>query len=130
MEDMFHSDARPLSASEESSTECGCLDIGSGHGQLRGEKIPVDSIKQFFSAGRLLRQCQMPECEPFLWSRLHEVDDETQTTQEGCIHISLAVGCQNSDTIKLLHALQEIVDLDIGKAIVSILDLCSLPKES
>src|SRR5947209_16706645 len=114
---MFHSDTCPLGTSEESRPECSCLDIGSAHGQLRGEKIPVDSIKQFFSAGRLLRQCQVPEFEPFLWSRLHEVDDEAQSAQEGCIHISFAVGCQNSDAIKLLHALQEIVDLDIGKAV-------------
>src|SRR3989442_1137744 len=60
---------------------------------------------------------------------MYEIDDETETAQERCVHIPFAVGSENGNAIKLLHALQEIVDLDISKAIVGIFHLRALSEE-
>src|SRR6266849_150038 len=59
-----------------------------------------------------------------------EVDHETKATEEGRVKRFLHVGGQDGQTPICLHSLQEVADLDVGVAVVAVLDLAPAPEES
>jgi len=58
-----------------------------------------------------------------------EIDDKTQTPDERLIEIAFPIAGQNGDAIELFHSLEEVVNLDVGKAVVCVSDLGPLAEE-
>src|SRR5262249_16816067 len=58
-----------------------------------------------------------------------KIDYEPNPAQEGAVNLVLAVRCQDRDAVELFHALQQIVDLYIGEAVMGILDFHSLAEK-
>ena len=59
-----------------------------------------------------------------------EVDHEPQATHERGVDIALAVGGEHGDAVELLHPLEQVVDLDVGEAVVGVIDLHPPPEQS
>src|SRR4051812_18970551 len=66
------------------------------------------------------RQCRAipgARCSP-----RREIHDEAQAPQEGRIDVLLPVGGEDGEAVEALQALEQIADLDIGEAVVRVLD--------
>src|SRR5204863_1007833 len=61
------------------------------------------------------------------WKR--EIDDEPQPTEERLIERALHIGREDRQPRVRLHPLEQVVDLDVGVAIVAVLDLAALPEQ-
>ena len=52
-----------------------------------------------------------------------------QAADEGVVHVVAQVGRQDDDAVVLLHPLQQVADLDVGVAVVGVLDLGALAED-
>src|SRR6266851_7674414 len=129
MKHVLHADALPLGVRQESRIQGCCRDIRAGHVQLGRKKVPIDLLQQFLAACCLRVQYTAPQREPLGWPRLHEVHDKADAAQEGFVQVSFAVRGQDGNSLELLHPLQQVVNLDVGKAVVCVLDLGALAKQ-
>ena len=91
----------------------------------RSDKIAASRSRRGSSprSAPLRRQRAAPQGEPFGRARRQEIDDEAQPPHESRIEILAAVGRQDGDAVEALDPLQQIVDLDIGEAVVRVLHL-------
>ncbi len=120
---MPHADVVALATRQKGGGQTGRFEIRAAQLQFAGEHPPVDIVEQRFSGRRPRRQCAPPDRQPFLRAGRHKVDDEAQAAQEGGVQIGFAVGGQGGDAVEPLDALQQVVDLDIGEAVVAVLYL-------
>src|SRR5713101_7078836 len=78
---------------------------------------------------RTLRKCNLPQAHPFHGSWLREIDDEPEPADKGAVHVHLSIRGEDGDALESLHSLQEVVDLDVRKAVVRVLDLRALTEQ-
>ena len=91
----------------------------------RAERLEVERLPSPASGGKTFSQIRL---------RLRrvgerEVDQEAQPAQEGAVEGGLPVGGQDGQAAVVLHALQQVVDLDVGVAVVAVLDLGALAEQ-
>ena len=108
---------------QEGGGERDVADVAAGNLEAR-EPREIDPLQL-----GLGREHALPDAAPMCRVGEGEVDDETQPPHEGGIERGLAVGRQNREPAKILHPLQQIVDLDIGVAVVAVLDLGALAEQ-
>src|SRR6266699_3431704 len=71
----------------------------------------------------------MPHLFSLCQSRKWECYDETQAAHEGSVQGILHVGGQDSKATIRLHTLQQVVNFDVGVAVVAVLDFAALAEE-
>ena len=77
----------------------------------------------------LRREDAAPDLGPLGGVRERELDDEAQPAQEGRVERVLEVGGQDRQAPVGLHALEQVADLDVGVAVVAVLDLAALAEQ-
>src|SRR5436305_7891182 len=77
----------------------------------------------------LRREDAAPDGKPLLIARKRKVYDEAQAPHESRVERAFHVGRENGETSISLHALQKIVDFDVGVAVVRVLDIRALAVE-
>ena len=80
-------------------------------------------------AGHVGREERLPDAQPVLLLGEGEVDGELQPPGEGLVQVGAQVGGQDGHAVVGLHALQQVADLDVGVAVVGVLDLGALAEE-
>ena len=70
-----------------------------------------------------------PDAQPLGRARQRELDDEAQPAQERLVEVLLAVGGEDREALEALHALEQVADLEVGVAVVRVLDLGALAEQ-
>ena len=73
---------------------------------------------------------RVPDPAPILLIRQRELDRDVQPADERVVHVASQVRRQNRDAVVLLHALEQVADLDVGVAVVRVLTSLRLPKSA
>src|SRR6266566_298350 len=94
-----------------------------------GQVEASQSIIIQFIFGRFSRKHLLPHALALSQTRKWEGYDETQAAHEGSVQGTFHVGGQNSKAAIRLHALQQVIDLDIGVAVVAVLDFAAFAEE-
>ena len=58
-----------------------------------------------------------------------EADDGVEAAGEGVVHVGPQVGGEDGQPVEQLHALEEVGNLDVGVAVVGVLDVGTLPED-
>src|SRR4051812_33235228 len=101
------------------------LEIPPGQLQLPGQEIEVDVRTE----RRLRRKERRPDLPSMRLVREGEFHADLQSPQERLIEVLAKVGGEDGQAVVLLHPLEEVADLDVGEAIVGILDLRALAEQ-
>src|SRR5260370_30502459 len=79
--------------------------------------------------GRIRWKYLLPHAPALRRSREWEVDDEAQAAREGRVEGALHVGGENCQAPVGFHTLQQVVDLDVGVAVMAVLDLAAFAEK-
>ena len=81
------------------------------------------------SSGVVAGQIAVPDPQPVALVGQRELDGEVQPPHERVVHVAAEVGRQHDGPVVLLHPLQQVADLDVGVAVVRVLDLAALAEQ-
>ena len=99
-------------------------DVPAGERETLREELEVDLAR--VDAGGI--NC-LPDAQPLLDAGQREIDHEAQPAQEGLVEVLLAIGGEDREALEALHALEQVADLEVGVAVVRVLDLGALAEE-
>src|SRR5882757_8762762 len=80
------------------------------------QTVIVQRVLRYRSREHLLR-----DHPPLLKTRERELNNEPQTTDKSIIQRTLFISGQDRQTIESLYPLQQVIDLDIGISVMTIL---------
>ena len=118
------SDRAALVAGQERRRERRGLDPGPGQLEVASQPRVVEALGHgpTVAVVRRLERCP-PEQLALVDGRRREIDHEPQPPQERRVDVALAVGRQDGHPVELLHALEQVVHLDVGESVVGVADL-------
>src|SRR5262247_1824186 len=94
------------------------------------ESEPLREERKVERAGiNARRNDARPDPQPLWDPGQRKVDDEPQSSQERIVEILLPVGGKNCQSFESRHPLEEVADLEIGVAVVCVLDLGAFSEE-
>src|SRR6266566_4742070 len=70
-----------------------------------------------------------PNLLPRVFIGKRKFQDVVEAPQTGLINVFLKIGREHDQSLILLHSLQQKIDLDVGVAIMGILDLCAFAEQ-
>ena len=110
---------------EERGCKGDVLDVAAGKLYPAREPVEINVVVE-----RSLRwKCGLPDKPAILLIWKRELDDEAHSADECFVHVLAQIRRQNSDALILFHLLQQVADLDIGVAVVSVLDFRPLAEQ-
>src|SRR4051794_13192740 len=121
--EVSHPDRRLLVRGEERRRERDVADAAAREAERR-ELRRIDPLRR-----RPGGEHAAPDLLPLVHVREREVDDEADPPRERLIQGIALVRGEDREAAVGLHALQEVADLDVGIAVVAVLDLGALAEE-
>src|SRR5258708_14088534 len=119
----MHMDAHALACCQECRAESDVTDAASSDVQA-SEEVVVQGI--FFG---LSRECGLPYPNAIGRRREGEVHKKTQAPKESLVQQRFSIRCKYRKTAIVFHALQQIVDLNIGVTVLAVAHFASLAEK-
>src|SRR5205823_6319977 len=110
---------------EERGGESDVADVAARKLELAGEEAEIDVVGKRRSG----RNESFPDAFAQISVGKRELDDVMHASGEGIVHVAAEVGGEDNDALVFLHFLEQIGDLDVGVAIVRVLDFGALAEE-
>src|SRR6266545_942323 len=116
-QEVAHAHRLAFVGGQEGGVERDVADVASSYTEA-GEELRLQSLDR-----RLFREDAAPDLLPLRRFGERELDDEAEAAQERRVERVLEVRGEDREPAVGLHALEQIADLDVGVAVVAVLDL-------
>src|SRR5215467_3790504 len=123
---MFHVDLAGVLGSQEGRIDHYIADVAPGKDEAFGEVVEVNVSPQRSA----LRNVLLPDPVAVCLVRKWEFNRKVHAAKEPVIDVAPQIGRQHHQPIEFFHTLQQVIDLDIGIAIMSILYLRAFAEKS
>ena len=124
LDDARHRDRRPVAGGRERGPQGGVADGAAGQLEALGEERGVDVAER-----RRRRQVGLPDRLALGLGGERELDAEVDAAEERVVDVALEVGRQHDQPVVRLQPLQQVRHLDVGVAVVGVLDLGALAEQ-